>query len=50
MGGWDFYQDAQGQVVMDYRLADIQDRDLILGKYVGQAGGQTRLILAGNID
>ncbi len=50
MGGWNFHQDAEGKVVMDHRLTDVQNRDLVLGKNVGQAGGQTRLILAGNID
>ncbi len=35
IGGRYFHQDAQRQVIMDHRLADIQNHDLILGQDIG---------------
>ncbi|MNE44267.1 hypothetical protein D3C80_1384870 [compost metagenome] len=43
-------QNAEGQGVVDHRLADIEDIHPALGQHTGNCGSQTGTVFAGNID
>ena len=43
-------QDAPGQVVMDYRLANVEDPDIVLAHDSGNFRGQAGLVPAGDIN
>ena len=45
-----FDQDAEGQKVVNHRLAHVEDGDVVFGQGLGQAGGQARLVFAGDVD
>ena len=44
------HQQAQREIVVDDRLADVQDVDVMLGQHRGQFGKQAAPVFAGHVD
>ena len=41
---------AQGEVIMNHRLADIQDIDPVTGQHIGKSSGKTGMVFAGDVQ
>ena len=49
-GVGDFHEHAEGEGVVDDRLADVEDNHAVAGQHFGEGDGQTGAVRSGNID